>query len=92
VAGLECWLTGSRAELDAALTALAAQFIVVNRSALEPLPAIGAGGRRYRRYVRAHLRTTEPGRDPSTDQGRLFDAVATTGPALSTPRQHEEGS
>jgi hypothetical protein len=53
--GLEVWLIGTHAELDAAMDALAGAGQLVNTTAREPLT--GADRGRYRTYTRTRIPT-----------------------------------
>ncbi|MFG1843672.1 hypothetical protein [Micromonospora carbonacea] len=83
--GLEVWLSGTPAELDAAVGVLAAAGHVAWRSARRPMTGTDAG--RHRLYLRLTLAAAErsrPAADTSAARGALIDldtARATRRPA-----------
>ncbi|MFF0152628.1 hypothetical protein [Micromonospora sp. NPDC005203] len=78
--GLEVWLTGTRAELDAATAVLTAAGHLVQRGTRHALTGTDAG--RYRLYLRLNIATTatRTAREPNTGGGALID--------LDTARAH----
>ncbi|MEU8330017.1 hypothetical protein [Micromonospora sp. NPDC048839] len=76
VNGLEVWLTGTRAELDAATAALTAAGHLVQRGTRHALTGADAG--RYRLYLRLNVAAAagRPVRDSGTGGGSLIDLDA----------------
>ncbi|MDM4720876.1 hypothetical protein QTQ03_15220 [Micromonospora sp. WMMA1363] len=77
VNGLEVWLTGTRAELDAATDALTAAGHLVQRGTRHALTGTDAG--RYRLYLRLSVAAAEQPRtvtDTTTAGGALIDLAA----------------
>ncbi|MEU5724686.1 hypothetical protein ABZ783_23055 [Micromonospora sp. NPDC047738] len=74
--GLEIWLTGTPAELDAATAALVTTGHLTQRGTRWPLTGNDAG--RCRLYLRLNVTTTakRPGRAPDTTGGALIDLDA----------------
>ncbi|SCF05506.1 hypothetical protein GA0070562_5660 [Micromonospora tulbaghiae] len=73
--GLEVWLTGTQAELDAATAALTAAGRVVQHGTRRPLTGADAG--RHRLYLRLTVATgRQPTRAPDTSRGALIDLDA----------------
>ncbi|MFG2060461.1 hypothetical protein ACGFIK_03475 [Micromonospora sp. NPDC048871] len=73
LSGLEVWLTGTPAELDAAVTALAAAGRLTQRGTRRPLTGTDAG--RHRLYLRLSIATAArpSGRTPATGRAALLD-------------------
>jgi hypothetical protein len=73
--GLEVWLTGTPAELDAATAALATAGRVVQHRTRSPLTGADAG--RHRLFLRLTIATgKQPSRAPGTSLGALIDLDA----------------
>ena len=82
VVGLEIWLHGSREEIRAGAAAFGDDgFVVVQCSALEPLP-----GGRYRMYARVHLRGVPGGDTPdiSSRDGSVQCEIPFPSPSSAT--------
>ncbi|SCF33998.1 hypothetical protein [Micromonospora mirobrigensis] len=70
--GLEVWLTGTLAELNAATAALAAAGRVVQHGTRRPLTGADAG--RHRLYLRLTVAAAkQPTRAPDASRGALID-------------------
>lgn len=74
--GLEVWLTGSHAELDAATAALTDAGHLAQRGTRHALTGTDAG--RYRLYLRLNVAAAagRPVRDSGTEGGALIDLDA----------------
>ncbi|PGH42836.1 hypothetical protein COO58_22190 [Micromonospora sp. WMMA1996] len=74
--GLEVWLTGTPAELDAATAALTAAGHLAQRGARWPLTGADAG--RHRLYLRLSIAAAlrRPTRTPDSATGALIDLDA----------------
>ncbi|MEV6694176.1 hypothetical protein AB0M35_22155 [Micromonospora sp. NPDC051196] len=73
LSGLEVWLAGTLAELDAATAALAAAGRLAQRGTRRPLAGADAG--RYRLYLRLSVATAarRPGGIPDNADAALID-------------------